>query len=313
MSWRVAESLEKLRKQLNSAFPNRSKLSDGGIGDAKHASRSSDHNPWVKDKNGTGVVTARDFTHDPKNGLDCNKLAEWLIESRDPRIKYIIWNHRILSSKNSPWKWRPYSGANAHTKHLHLSVNAEAKHYDNPADWDLDIAISVPAPKPIILSDGEIDNLLSQNLQNSTARTEVAASPTPPQNPQIPVEPAVEPAQAVTAAETNVSVEDGKVKVQTNETNNFTPEKFDAFIPQIETGKSWMKWLIGMTGLGSITAWFANLPLPLQITFGVAFVGVVIGAVIMLIKYHEKVFQYVGLMNEQKADPTKNNPEIKSL
>jgi len=137
MAWRIAESLETLRKQLNEAFPRRSKASDGGIGDAKHASRSSDHNPYIKNK-GIGIVTARDFTHDPKTGIDCNWLADMLVKNKDSRIKYIIWNKRICSSKTSPWQWRPYSGVNGHTKHLHLSVIGESKFYDSTKEWDLD-------------------------------------------------------------------------------------------------------------------------------------------------------------------------------
>src|SRR5690606_30851968 len=91
-TWYVALSLETLRLQLNALFPNRSKASDGGIGDERHQTSNSDHNPHVRDKNGRPVVTARDFTHDPANGLDCNKLAAALIAHKDPRIKYLIWN-----------------------------------------------------------------------------------------------------------------------------------------------------------------------------------------------------------------------------
>src|SRR5215472_9581086 len=61
--WRVAKSLARLRTQINDAFPQRSKSSDGTIGDAAHASRSSDHNPWIVD-DGIGVVSAFDVTHD---------------------------------------------------------------------------------------------------------------------------------------------------------------------------------------------------------------------------------------------------------
>jgi hypothetical protein len=138
MAYIIAPALETLRLQLNKAFPKRSKASDGGIGDAGHASRSSDHNPWVKGKKGVGVVTARDFTHDPRTGIDCEWLADTLVANRDPRIKYIIWNRQICSSKQSPWKWRKYTGANAHTKHLHLSVNAEEKFWNDKTPWDLD-------------------------------------------------------------------------------------------------------------------------------------------------------------------------------
>jgi hypothetical protein len=133
MTWRIAKSLEVLRKQINETLPKRSKVADGSIGDAAHASRSSDHNPWIKDGK-IGVVTALDFTHDPTNGLDCNALADALKASGDPRIKYLIWNKRIWNPSVSP-KWRPYSGANAHNKHLHISVKADKARFDDPKPW----------------------------------------------------------------------------------------------------------------------------------------------------------------------------------
>lgn len=135
--WRVAKSLETLRAQINAEFPNRAKHSDGTIGDAAHSSRSSDHNPWVRDGQ-TGVVTALDITHDPKNGVDAGALAEALLASRDDRIKYIISNRRICSGAMGPsaWRWRPYNGANPHTKHLHLSVGSEKRVYDDTRKWD---------------------------------------------------------------------------------------------------------------------------------------------------------------------------------
>lgn len=139
MAWRVAESLQQLLRQLNALAPKRSKVSDGSIGDAAHASRSSDHNPWFKIA-GQGIVTARDFTHDPKNGLDGNKLAEALVRSGDPRIKYIIWNRRIWQNG----RWTAYNGSNPHSSHLHLSVVASAR-ADSAAEWNLP-GLSAPSP-----------------------------------------------------------------------------------------------------------------------------------------------------------------------
>jgi hypothetical protein len=128
VSWRVAASLDQLLAQLNARAPSRSKASDGSIGDAAHAGRASDHNPWLTVA-GQRLVTARDFTHDPAGGLDCDDLAAALVASRDERIKYVIWNRRILSGAGGPdrWTWRPYHGKNPHTHHLHLSVVADAR------------------------------------------------------------------------------------------------------------------------------------------------------------------------------------------
>ena len=38
-AWRIAKSLDTLLAQLNALAPHRSKLSDGSIGDAAHATR----------------------------------------------------------------------------------------------------------------------------------------------------------------------------------------------------------------------------------------------------------------------------------
>lgn len=147
MAWRLAKSLDALRLQVNTAFPDRDKSSDGTIGDAAHASRSSDHNPWVKDGR-TGIVTALDITHDPESGVDAGKLADALKASRDKRIKYIISNKRICAGDvgPSPWVWRKYNGANPHSKHVHISVRSEKKFYDDDSPWD---ALSKLASRPV--------------------------------------------------------------------------------------------------------------------------------------------------------------------
>jgi hypothetical protein len=118
-SWYIAQSLETLRFQLNAMAPQRSKVSDGGIGDAAHSSRTSDHNPI----DGTGQVCARDYTHDPAGGLDCHWLARQLTTNGDNRTKYVIWDRRIWTPGIG---WKSYTGVNPHTKHLHLSVKAGA-------------------------------------------------------------------------------------------------------------------------------------------------------------------------------------------
>ena len=147
MAWRLALALAQLREELDAAAPARSRASDGTIGDAAHASRDSDHNPWVTDR-GVGVVTAIDLTDDDAHGADMAKLADHLLRKRDPRIKYLIHNARIASSyptSSTPaWTWRPYSGVNAHRKHLHVSVQPEHALYDSRAGWDVKAALRPP-------------------------------------------------------------------------------------------------------------------------------------------------------------------------
>ena len=111
---RVAESLEQLLGQIRAYYPGRSTAADGGIGDAEHASRTSDHNP-----DASGTVRARDFTHDPANGFDAHAFADRLQATRDERVACIISAGRI-SVSGGPWK--PYTGTNTHHHHVHVSV-----------------------------------------------------------------------------------------------------------------------------------------------------------------------------------------------
>lgn len=137
---RLANSLVRLRDQVNAAYPNRSKASDGWIGDAAHASTPSDHNP-----NSQGVVNALDLTHSPATGFDAHALAERLRVNRHPNLRYIISNSRIASA-GTGWNWKAYSGSNPHSKHIHISVGQpttttrdgqSTTNYDNTTNWNI--------------------------------------------------------------------------------------------------------------------------------------------------------------------------------
>jgi hypothetical protein len=148
--WEVAPALERLHGQLNAHAPRRSKASDGAIGDTAHAARTSDHNPWFC-LAGQRYVTARDWTHDPRGGLDCAQLAAALRDGRDRRVKYVIWREQIMASYGgpAPWTWRPYTGSNPHNKHLHLSVVADARALSG-IDWLLPGLANATQPAPVL-------------------------------------------------------------------------------------------------------------------------------------------------------------------
>lgn len=134
-SWRPARSLLILRDQVNAAWPDRNKASDGMIGDPRHqAEPTSDHNPALI--GGEWIVCAFDITHDPAHGVDCGRIAAAMVLSHDPRIKYLIWNRRILDSRPQfhPWTWQPYTG-DPHTSHLHVSVLANV--CDDTRTWHI--------------------------------------------------------------------------------------------------------------------------------------------------------------------------------
>mgnify|MGYP007100117331 CR=1 FL=1 len=141
---RLAKSLVVLRDQINALAPNRSKASDGWIGDARHAASKSEHNP-----NAAGVVRAIDVTHDPRNGIDNGTIADILRRSADPRLYYVISNGRIASSGGP---WRKYNGSNKHDHHFHVSVVADPKLYDSTKPWALDGSVVKPdMTKPAIV------------------------------------------------------------------------------------------------------------------------------------------------------------------
>jgi len=135
-AWRAARSLTQLRKEIDLRWPNRDHASDGTIGDAAHCPpgqpSSSDHC-----RNAAGVVRALDID---KDGIQAAWLAEHVRKlgaNGDPRLKnggYVIFNRRIASWSHG-WRWRPYTGANPHTSHIHFSVSRDAAGYDKPGGW----------------------------------------------------------------------------------------------------------------------------------------------------------------------------------
>jgi hypothetical protein len=171
VSWRLAKAIAALRAECDALAPLRNRISDGTIGDEAHASRDSDHNPYIIDSAGQGVVRAIDVTHDPAGGMDCNVLAEFvrtLYAGGDNRGRYVIWNRRIASASSSPaWSWRPYTGDNPHDKHAHISVSEDPRGYDSTAPW------GVPA------SEEEEEDVNEQEhawLQNANAFTQGGAN-----------------------------------------------------------------------------------------------------------------------------------------
>ncbi len=105
---------------MDDAYPDRSRISDGWLGDTRHSARTSDHNP-----DSDGWVRAIDISSGLRPNTDemsylANQLrvAAW----KDKRIKYIIFNKKIASAK-SLWRFRPYKGISPHTHHMHVSFN----------------------------------------------------------------------------------------------------------------------------------------------------------------------------------------------
>jgi len=133
-------------EQVNALAPSRDKTSDGWIGDAAHASRASDHNPWVRDGK-VGIVTAQDIDEDLNlSGKTLMAIVDAICASRDKRVKYIIYEGRITVKGTNLQQWKKYTGSNAHKHHAHISVFPDKNLYDSVADWDIDAIPATPNP-----------------------------------------------------------------------------------------------------------------------------------------------------------------------
>ena len=112
---------QQLRLQVDDSYPDRDRTSDGWIGDVRHQSRPSDHNPDAE-----GIVRAIDIDRDLSGKAKPDLMPDLADQIRlaaragDKRISYVIFDGRIASSKKS-WAWRPYDGINKHNNHLHVS------------------------------------------------------------------------------------------------------------------------------------------------------------------------------------------------
>jgi len=115
MKPRLSKSAIQLREQIDDAFPDRDRTSDGWIGDTRHAARKSDHNPDV-----LGWVRAIDIDRDlagkkgkPDLMPDLVDQIRALAKSGDKRISYIIFDGFIYSATYR-FRKRKYTGSNQH-------------------------------------------------------------------------------------------------------------------------------------------------------------------------------------------------------
>ena len=115
--WLCAAGVQ-LRDQIDTWYADRRTTADGWLGDARHSTRKSDHNP---DADGCVRAIDVDSRLDSSEGISIYLADQIRICGKaDKRISYVIHNHHI-ASKLLNWKWRRYKGINPHTKHIHIS------------------------------------------------------------------------------------------------------------------------------------------------------------------------------------------------
>ena len=131
IKWRTSKPVTTLGHQIEAIFPHRYPT-DGTVASRTHDSINplSDHSP-----DPGGIVRAIDVgTETIGQGTE---LVESLRTSRDPRLKYVIWQDRMFSSYSRvpfpAWTWRPYSGVR-HRSHFHVSMLSSGDNDPRPFD-----------------------------------------------------------------------------------------------------------------------------------------------------------------------------------
>lgn len=161
--WYVDEGLAGLIGEWKRAHPG---AVVGTIADGHH-STDPDVTQHAPDDGGAapgddrGEVDGGDFM--PGHGVtakDLDQLFDGLVDSRDPRILYVIHRNVIVSSVVHPWVRRPYAGA--YHDHVHVSVNDK---YDaNRADWKWEarveraqknVKVATELPESLVLGDDD--------------------------------------------------------------------------------------------------------------------------------------------------------------
>lgn len=167
--WRLAPSLVAFVKEADRLYPNRDRSSDGSIGDLAHSARESDHNPY------DGWVHAVDLDDDIAPGVDLSGFAAHLLASRDPRVRYVIYEGRIFksyidSAGRAAWTWMPYTGTNAHTQHLHLSINRTDQARNDLRPWFPQEDDMTPEQVAVLSAiHGEVKNIRATGINTETA------------------------------------------------------------------------------------------------------------------------------------------------
>jgi hypothetical protein len=129
---------------------------DGGITRACNISARSEHQEgrawdWMLDANNPSQRAAADDFTLWLTGPDGSGQAAG--NARRLGVMYVIWNRRIWSASDAAAGWLPYSGASAHTDHVHVSLSWDGAY--QRTSWWTGVAVAQHDVGPCMVYFGE--------------------------------------------------------------------------------------------------------------------------------------------------------------
>jgi hypothetical protein len=126
----VGQGVRQALTDANTAWPKRKKAEDGLLPSEAHKKQ----NPNSDHDRGDAV----DVTVDPKSGASGDTIAAWAI--RDPRVTYVIWNHRIYYRNHPGWQdygetFKSGKKKDQHTEHVHISLRHASRADTSTWGW----------------------------------------------------------------------------------------------------------------------------------------------------------------------------------
>lgn len=128
----LTNGLKHLGSSINMAYTRRKTASDGAIGDYAHTQEDSGHNPddtshhnaeWDGDSDNKPEIRAIDVDKDldPDNPNAAQELVDHIVGMKPSSVlRYVIYNRHMWHERDN-WERTAYTGASAHTEHIHFS------------------------------------------------------------------------------------------------------------------------------------------------------------------------------------------------
>lgn len=145
----LTKGMKNLGNQINAWAPERDGTSDGAIGNYAHTQEISDHDPddtsahnagWDGDADHTKDVRAIDVDIDFKlPDVSAQILVDHIrkLPNLKSVLRYIIYNRKMYHERDN-FAPTPYTGASAHTEHVHFS-GAYTEDADQNSKYDFQL------------------------------------------------------------------------------------------------------------------------------------------------------------------------------